>query len=175
MSRATVELDFFGVDKGCSSMSPFPRCLPRQRSFRDIQSAISKINPELLNSVVVSAISHPLSPESTNHFNSNKLIPVPSTTKEAFSLVPRASTENSSGTAPLTIFYNGIVAVYDVPQDKAETIMNLAKKGVSKGCETADEKKLLETINGDLSIARRKSLRRFVEKRSERLTSVSPF
>ncbi|KAJ4847801.1 hypothetical protein Tsubulata_008757 [Turnera subulata] len=202
MSRAaTVELDFFAMDKDSSSSSSttsssaksrMNKLFPRQRSFRDIQSAISKINPELLKSVIASASANQTTPEGGNlqAFPKNSYS-LPSTPKEdpaplfpafpVFSPLPRAAIENPTlDTAPLTIFYNGKVVVFDVARDKAETILKLAEKGISKistesssdpivGVASADEQQLLETdLNGDLPMARRKSLQKFLEKRKER-------
>ncbi|KAJ8759399.1 hypothetical protein K2173_006919 [Erythroxylum novogranatense] len=174
MSRANVEMDFFGMENDCTANSRFPRRLPRQRSFRDIQSAISKINPELLKSVIASATGQQSSPGSANQLEHKKPFSLPSSPKEAFSLTPRTYSENFAETAPLTIFYNGTVAVYDVPPDKAEAILKLAERGASRVAESADEQQLLENLSGDLPIARRKSLLGFLEKRKERLTSASP-
>ncbi|KAK9276540.1 hypothetical protein L1049_006074 [Liquidambar formosana] len=122
-----------------------------------------------------------------------KSFSVPSTPKgdhNLFSSLPvytpifRPTAETASETAPLTIFYNGTVSVFNVPRDKAENILKFAVEGSFKTVESADPKvaaspseqqQLIETLNGDLPIARRKSLQRFLEKRKERLTSVSPY
>nr|WDA42956.1 JAZ10 [Fagopyrum tataricum] len=46
-----VELDFMGV-KNNNHPSPPPQNLDRRRSFRGIQSAISKMNPNVIKSVI---------------------------------------------------------------------------------------------------------------------------
>ncbi|KAK0575326.1 hypothetical protein LWI29_037257 [Acer saccharum] len=185
MSRANVELDFFGMERkenSSSNQSQFKKLINRQRSFRDIQGAISKINPEILKSLIASGSA---STDNGNFvdYKKSSAFSLPSTPKEEavplpalplFRQIPRPATENLSETAPLTIFYNGTVTVFDVPREKAETILKLALEGNSNSVETNQQ--LLETLNnGDLPIARRKSLQRFLEKRKERLTTVSPY
>ncbi|XP_062156175.1 protein TIFY 9 [Alnus glutinosa] len=181
MSRATVvELDFFGMEKENSSKSQFQKFLDRQRSFRGMQSAISKINPQVLKSVIASgSVNHGC--ESGNPIPSKISISVPSSpalpvyTPPTLRLIP----ESLSDTAPLTIFYNGTVSVFDAPRDKAENILKLALErtfdSMKLSVPSSDQQQLLDTLNGDLPIARRKSLQRFLEKRKERLTSVSPY
>ncbi|CAB4264102.1 unnamed protein product [Prunus armeniaca] len=186
MSRATVELDFFGMDQhrdpSSASKSQFQKFLHRQRSFRGIQNAMSKIKPQVLKSVIA--------PKAEK-------IPFPSlpvyiptgTSVSSFMPAPAAASEKlEETTTPLTIFYNGTVSVFDVPRDKAESLLKLALEGNSaKAAESAlavdsklaphssDQQQLLDPLDGDLPIARRKSLQRFLEKRKERLNSVSPF
>lgn len=202
MSRSAVELDFFRMEKESSSK----KFIDRRRSFRDIQSVISKLNPQLLKTVIASgSVDHTYnnvakSSENCNLFLSSKAsFSVPSTPQHedtlvfspALPLYSPAFGSNASGseptpeTTPMTIFYNGSVTVFDVPRHKAENIFKLAKKQVSKTVESAadpklalsstDKTQILDNINGDLPIARRKSLQRFMEKRKERLTFVSPY
>ncbi|MBA0758855.1 hypothetical protein Gotri_021817 [Gossypium trilobum] len=182
MSRATVELDFFGMEKANSCKSQFQKFLDRRRSFRGIQGAISKMNPELIKSVIASGSTN------RNPVDWRKSFSVPSSPKEDRSTslpslpllnpaLRSTPSEDSPETAPLTIFYNGTVSVINVPRDKAESIFKLAVEGSSKNIESVDSSKaanpssdqqnLLEARNGDLPIARRKSLQRFLEKRKE--------
>ncbi|MBA0878332.1 hypothetical protein Goshw_020177 [Gossypium schwendimanii] len=181
MSRATVELDFFGMEKANSCKSQFQKFLDRRRSFRGIQGAISKMNPELIKSVIASGSTN------RNPVDWTKSFSVPSSPKEDRStllpslpvLNPALRSTPSEDSPPLTIFYNGTVSVINVPRDKAESIFKLAVEGSSKNIESVDSSKaanpssdqqnLLEARNGDLPIARRKSLQRFLEKRKERL------
>ncbi|KAL6294174.1 hypothetical protein ACE6H2_002316 [Prunus campanulata] len=215
MSRATVELDFFGMDQhrdpSSSSKSQFQKFLHRQRSFRGIQNAMSKIKPQVLKSVISSGsvlLNHhhhgsetPMASRKSFSVPSSpkaEQIPFPSlpvyiptgTSVSSFMPAPAAAASEKleETTTPLTIFYNGTVSVFDVPRDKAESILKLALEGNSaKAAESAlavdsklvlhssDQQQLLDPLDGDLPIARRKSLQRFLEKRKERLNSVSPF
>ncbi|KAF5443608.1 hypothetical protein F2P56_036152 [Juglans regia] len=185
MSRTTVELDFFGMEKesssssSSSSKSQFQKFLDRQRSFRGMPSAISMINPEVLKSVIASTANQ--GSEACNAIPSKNLVSVPSSPVLPVYTPPivRPSSENLPDTAPLTIFYNGTVSVFDVPQEKAENILKLAVEGTLNpkvAVPSSDQQQLLDSLGGgiaDLGIPRRKSLQRFLEKRKERLTCVS--
>ncbi|KAJ8529139.1 hypothetical protein K7X08_035974 [Anisodus acutangulus] len=83
--------------------------------------------------------------------------------------------ENGTKNAPLTIFYDGTVAVFNVSSDEADDILKFAER--SKIMDAFSSRKQLfgETLSGDLPLARRNSLLRFLEKRKERLTMVSPY
>ncbi|XP_022727087.1 protein TIFY 9-like [Durio zibethinus] len=185
MSRATIELDFFGREKDNSGESQFQKFLDHRRNFRGMQGAISNMNPEVIESVIASGLTNQ-SQDNVNPIDLNKSFPVPWSPQESQNLFPtvpllspaaRVTSENGPETAPLTIFYNGTVCIFNVARDKAECILKFAVEGNSKNVESTDSKvanpasdqqQHLETLSGDLPIARRKSLRRFLEKRKER-------
>ncbi|KAH9305964.1 hypothetical protein KI387_010368, partial [Taxus chinensis] len=79
-----------------------------------------------------------------------------------------AVAEKQSGSAQLTIFYGGMVNVYDdISADKAQAIMLLASSGKpiqknSGGYASQPQ----PTKPADLPIARKNSLQRFLEKRN---------
>lgn len=164
---STVELDFFGMEKENSSKSQLKNLFNRQGSFRGVQNAISKISPELLKSMISSG-----SNQSSNvNLFPMKSFSVPSSPKGDQTCLPvynpviRPTSEISPETAPLTVFYNGVVSVFDVSRDKAENILKLAVDSGSNskaGVESPEQ-------------ARRRSLQVFLQKRKERLTSVSPY
>ncbi|ANM69302.1 jasmonate-zim-domain protein 10 [Arabidopsis thaliana] len=222
MSKATIELDFLGLEKKQTNNAPkpkFQKFLDRRRSFRDIQGAISKIDPEIIKSLLAST--------GNNSDSSAKSRSVPSTPREDQPQIPispvhaslaryfclsgkvffffltflalpektkkfeiqifktfiflRSSTELVSGTVPMTIFYNGSVSVFQVSRNKAGEIMKVANEAASKKDESSMETDLSvilpttlrpklfgQNLEGDLPIARRKSLQRFLEKRKER-------
>ncbi|CAN6302061.1 unnamed protein product [Urochloa humidicola] len=73
--------------------------------------------------------------------------------------------------APLTIFYGGKMVVFDdFPAEKAEEIMHLAG-----GSGNAAENALAQPNLTDMPIARKASLKRFLEKRKNRLTAGDPY
>ncbi|KAL3818734.1 hypothetical protein ACJIZ3_004639 [Penstemon smallii] len=164
---SSLEIDFFNMEKEKIPSKPAPS-FQRRKSFRDIQGAISKINPEILKSVI------------GNHVSS-----VPSTPKENCKTLPLPSLPvlcdptlrlscGSEKDAPLTIFYNGMVSVYHVSPHKAQDILKFAQEQIPKSANESnehnsyDKENLLETLNGELPITRKKSLQRFLEKRKER-------
>ncbi|KAK4740740.1 hypothetical protein SAY87_024328 [Trapa incisa] len=181
MSRAAVELDFFGLmKKSTSSTTNASKSLDQRRSSRGIQSTISRINPELLKSVIAStSFSSPPTPNV--QLNALPHLPV-------YVPVPRpdnaAEIDGKVDTAPLTIFYNGTVSVFDISPDKAEDILKFVAEMGSKVTDAEnknasspsnDQQQFLGPLGGDLPLFRRKSLQRFLEKRKERLTSTSPY
>ncbi|OMO98929.1 Tify [Corchorus capsularis] len=151
------------------------------------------MNPELIKSVISSGLTNNQNLENVNQLDSNQSFSVPSSPKEAENVLPtlpilslRATApENGPETAPLTIFYNGTVSIFNVARDRVDTILKLAVEGSSKNIESApldskvetpsDQQQVLENLNGGFPPFRRKSLQRFLEKRKQRLTSVSTY
>ncbi|KAK9108581.1 hypothetical protein Syun_024592 [Stephania yunnanensis] len=108
-----------------------------------------------------------------------------------------AENSNSPGTstAPLTIFYEGTVSVFNVPSDKAALIIKLAEEGNLEKIVPAvhhhqqqhqplildhhhrhyDGFQFYSLLSEELPIARTRSLRRFLERRKERLKPVWPY
>ncbi|KAG6422449.1 hypothetical protein SASPL_119021 [Salvia splendens] len=148
----SLELDFFGMEK--RSTAPV---FQRRRSFRDIQGVISKMNPEVVKSVI-----------GNGGLGSKK------STSSASVAPPQSPISDPKLRAPMTIFYNGVVSVFDVSPRKAQNILKAADESLPpKSAEnlesnTKTERNLLESLNGDLPISRKNSLQRFLEKRKER-------
>ncbi|KAG2334188.1 hypothetical protein Bca52824_005368 [Brassica carinata] len=96
-------------------------------------------------------------------------------------------TELVSGTVPMTIFYNGTVSVYQVSPNKADDIMKVVRETAPKKDKSIVKDHLVipqttlrtklfgQNLEGDLPIQRTRSLQRFLEKRKERLVSISPY
>lgn len=103
----------------------------------------------------------------------------------------------NSETAPLTIFYQGTVNVYNVSADKAKSLFLLAggenncnhltsmrRKGEEEGSEMKDsdqkftavlEEDQIQKLRADLPLARKQSLQRFLQKRKHRLMMAAPY
>jgi len=76
--------------------------------------------------------------------------------------------------APLTIFYGGKMVVFDdFPAEKAEELMHLAGSG--NAAAPAGQNALGQPSLTDMPIARKASLKRFLEKRKDRLTAGDPY
>uniref|UniRef100_A0A0E0D157 Protein TIFY n=1 Tax=Oryza meridionalis TaxID=40149 RepID=A0A0E0D157_9ORYZ len=155
-TRAPVELDFLGLRAADADDRHAAKSISSSSSsIRGMEtSAIARIGPHLLRRVIAAA--GPPPPPST--------APVPEE-------MPGAAA--AAAAAPMTLFYNGSVAVFDVSHDKAEAIMRMATeatkaKGLARG----------NAIVGNFAkepLTRTKSLQRFLSKRKERLTSLGPY
>ncbi|XP_060197020.1 protein TIFY 9-like isoform X2 [Lycium barbarum] len=151
MARSAVELDFFSMEKE-SNYAKHENGI----SFGDIRSVILKTNTEVMKTAISREDYSQLalfSPASRLH----------------------CGLENGTKTAPLTIFYDGAAAVYDVTSDEAEGILRFAERSKIMDAFSPRKQLFVETFSGDLPFARRNSLHRFLEKRKERLTVVSPY
>ncbi|KAJ9549378.1 hypothetical protein OSB04_021921 [Centaurea solstitialis] len=189
-SSSAVEIDFFRLrGEEIESSSVVSSAPKRLSDRRDIQGVISKINPELLKTAIASASA------ANKSFVSNKSScpssPVQQAQTQALPVYSEdcAGVRIARGAAPLTIFYNGSVSVFDVSPEMAESIMKLAESGSSSGSKTVVEattavnskptknqnQAIAGALNKDLPLSRKKSLRRFLEKRKERQVSISPY
>ncbi|XP_078444883.1 protein TIFY 10b-like [Wolffia australiana] len=109
-------------------------------------------------------------------------------TPKTMNLLPdmNSPVESRSG-SPLTLFYDGKVAVFeDFPADKAEEVMAMACRCLSGLDIRQDPPPPLATYpriaadaiassTSDLPIARRVSLHRFLKKRKDRIDSKAPY
>ncbi|KAL7608219.1 protein TIFY 9 [Lactuca sativa] len=170
-----VEIDFFRLN--AESLSAPKKLSDR----RDIQGVISKINPELLKTAIASASANMSFVGSKSGSSPQQSETLPVFNQDC------SSVNMARCGAPLTIFYNGTVSVFDVSPIQAENIMKLAESG-SLGYKTVVESTLVKpttvsnqnpavggALNKDLPLSRKKSLRRFLEKRKERQVSASPY
>ncbi|WMV12380.1 hypothetical protein MTR67_005765 [Solanum verrucosum] len=90
------------------------------------------------------------------------------------------SQRDKSESEQLTIFYAGVVHVYDnISVQKAESIMILARENCNakeiKPTQKSQAPHHVYKFQADLPIARRKSLKRFFEKRHDRIISKQPY
>ncbi|XP_066315796.1 protein TIFY 9-like isoform X1 [Miscanthus floridulus] len=86
-----------------------------------------------------------------------------------------APTTTTTTTKPLTMFYNGGVAVFHLPQDKAEVVMNMAAGEDGRDDDGGRHRRpnhgeeLLAKLRQGMPIASKRSLQRFFQKRKERV------
>uniref|UniRef100_A0ACD5TUK6 Uncharacterized protein n=1 Tax=Avena sativa TaxID=4498 RepID=A0ACD5TUK6_AVESA len=77
--------------------------------------------------------------------------------------------------AQLTIFYGGSTVVFDdFPADKADELMQLANS-IAGARPVCPDDVLLQPFLADMPVARKISLRRFLEKRKGRLAAADPY
>lgn len=167
-----VEHDFFQIEKlkAASFRAADGKSAPQR-----IQSVVSRINPQLLRSVIAAGAAAMPPAKAALLLSSSSSSPSPPVTILNPSIRSVAETPNE--TAPLTIFYNGSVAIFDLPRDKAETILKLVATA-NDGSSSARREgiHLQEELEGELlPMARRKSLQQFIAKRKERLTEAGPY
>ncbi|XP_076885533.1 protein TIFY 9-like [Bidens hawaiensis] len=159
---STVEIDFFRLEDRKLS------------DRRDIQGVISKINPEILKTAIASASAN-TSFVTDNSFSYSLQLQTPAVN----------TVEATATVAPMTIFYNGSVSVFDVTLDQAESIIKLAES-VNSGSKSGESTLLVKSesnqnqgmcrvLGNDLPLSRKKSLKRFLEKRKERHVAISPY
>lgn len=80
----------------------------------------------------------------------------------------------AAAAAPMTVFYNGSVAIFDVSHHKAEAIMRMATE-VTTLERDGRGNTLVGNFGKDIPLARTKSLQQFLVKRKERLTHLGPY
>ncbi|XP_042439114.1 protein TIFY 9-like isoform X2 [Zingiber officinale] len=160
-----AEHDFFQIEKQNAARYGV---VDGRSSARGIQSVVSRINPQLLRSVIAPGPASMWPANAALLLSSSSPPPVTAPNPSV-----RSVTEISKETMPLTIFYRGTVAVFDLPRDKTEAILKLA--------ETANADNVIGGTEGMslpedlLPMSRRKSLRRFLAKRKQRLTESGPY
>ncbi|RLM62236.1 hypothetical protein C2845_PM14G14160 [Panicum miliaceum] len=84
-----------------------------------------------------------------------------------------AGARTAAATKPLTMFYNGGVAVFHLPQDKAEDLLKMAAGEGGGDCRPGPRRpnhgeELLSKMRQEMPIASKRSLQRFFQKRKER-------
>ncbi|KAD3641890.1 hypothetical protein R6Q59_004486 [Mikania micrantha] len=169
---SAVEIDFFRLKEESS-----PKQLPVRKNIQDV---ISKINPEVLKPAIASAFAN-------NGFVANKSFTSPLQLQTLPVYNQDCGGANmATSAASLTIFYNGSVSVFDVSPNQVNNIMKLAESSNSVSKTSVEPTVAVEpesnrnpaissVLNKDLPLSRKKSLKRFLEKRKERQVSVSPY
>ncbi|KAI3694133.1 hypothetical protein L1987_77094 [Smallanthus sonchifolius] len=170
---SAVEIDFFRLRDESS-----PKKLSDRR---DIQGVVSKINPDLLKITIDSASANTSFMEN-EYFSSPLQLQTPPVTDQECGGVNMTAI-----VAPMSICFNGTVSVFDVTPNQAESIMKFAESlnSVSKNVVEPTlvlkvESNQNQTIgrvlrNNDMPMSRKRSLRRFLEKRKERHVSLTPY
>ncbi|KAL2560006.1 Protein TIFY 9 [Forsythia ovata] len=182
MSISPIELDFFSIERERerererrdSFAASKPPILERKRSFHGIQSIVSKLNPEIVKTVIQSA-SLDLN-KSLRVENHNSISPF---TLDTPTFRPSYGEKNNAETEEMTIVFNGKVFHFDLfSTHKVQNILKLAyEEQVTKSAQSLEskvseillEQDLLATLDRGFPLARRKSLLRFLDKRKERL------
>ncbi|KAG6517318.1 protein TIFY 9-like isoform X2 [Zingiber officinale] len=107
---SSTEHDFLGAE--INGGRPKKPIMERKKSFREI----SRMSPEIIRSVMATT-------SSSSPTTRKPAPPLPLLTSSS-----RSKNDNIWGpVAPFTIFYNGSVLAFNLPHDKAETLLKLVE------------------------------------------------